>query len=235
MRSEGIPDAALYRAAAAGLVVGATLTLLSSLLWPETTDSSVPGFIAGRLHYPTAIVGVILLVVCLPSVFLRVRKRRGATLALCGTSLVLVAWLGLSFGLGFAAGIGLTSRVGFITLLALPWSVMLPLPQLVLESGPALPNLFFIISALVVGLGGVLLGTALLRAGALGRAAGLALIVCTVPSVITGFLPLPGTLSGSGEALYMVGFLWSGVALWRISGPALPDVSARPQEVAPVG
>lgn len=225
------PEGGLYRAAAGGLMVGGVLTLLSSLVSPETTQTPVRGGVAGTLFYPAVIVGVVLVVVCLPALSLLLRRGNGGTFALCGTLLVVAAGVGLVFGLGFAAGLGLTSGLSFVTLLALPWSVMLPLPQLAINGGPALPNVFFVLSIAVVSLGGLLLGVALLRVGALGRAAGVSLIACTVLSVIVGFLPLPGILNGSGEAIYMSGFLCAGLALWRVSAPPPPDVSTRPEGV----
>jgi hypothetical protein len=216
-------------------VAGAALTLLSSLLPTETPDTSGIVAFASQLDYPTEIVGVILLVVCLPVVFLRLRKAKGAPLALCGTVLTVAAGVGLTFGLGFAAGMGLAFRLGLITLLALPWSVMLPLPQVAIGSGFVLPNIFFISSTVVVGLGGVLLGVAMLRAGVLGRATGVALIVATVLSVIIGLLPLPQIPIGSAEAAYMIGLGWAGIALWRVSRPVPADVGACPKEVASIG
>lgn len=229
------PESTLYRAAAGGLQLGAALTLLSSVLSPETTGTPLQAAVATPLYYPTATVGVTLVVLCLPALFLRLRQGKGAAPALCGTLLIVAAGMGLAFGLGFAAGLGIPSRLGFITLLALPWSVMLPLPQLGIDGGPALPNVFFILFTAVVGLGGVLLGVATLRARALGCAAGVALISCTVLSVIVGFLPLPGMLNGGGEAVYMSGLVCAGVALWRASTPASSDVTARRDQAVPIG
>ena len=230
-REAGLPESALYRAAAGGLLVGAVLTLLSSLLSPEATGTPPQGTLATPFYYPTAIVGVTLVVLCVPALFLRLREGKGAVLAMCGTLLMVAAGIGLAFGLGFAAALGLTSRVGFITLLALPWSVMLALPPFAVDGGPALPNVFFILSIGVVGLGGVLLGVAMLRAKTLGRATGVALISCAVLSVVLGCLPLPAALSGGGgEAAYATGLVCGGVALWRASGPARSDED--PQRVA---
>ena len=191
-------ESALFRLSSIGVVVGAVLIGLASLV---PSDEDVKAAVAGGVYYPMSIamlVGGVLLIAGWPAVYLRQRARSGV-LGLVGMLLV------------FGAGATLTIGFTFTQVMIFPWLASLPVTNAQLSQGPPAINVFFPVATLVVTVGGVLFAVATLRARVFPRWVPIAFIVLAVASFAANFA---GPLEVVGEALFMVGFVLYGIALW---------------------
>jgi hypothetical protein len=147
-----------------------------------------------------ALIGQLFMLMGLPGIAVRQASEAGG-LGLAG------------FVLTFLGGFLLTS-FSVIALVIFPW-LMQAAPNL-LNSGPA-PSLFnfFLVANILFGVGGLLLGIAVMRSGVLPRAAGLLLLVGAILNAAA--FPLNGLLSTIlntlAFVLFAAGLGWIGYNL----------------------
>jgi hypothetical protein len=180
----------LYRWSGTTLIVGGLLSLVSStlnaILFPDTNPTpqqllSVPWLIAEILLFA----GLLLIVMGFPGSYLRQAARAGR-LGFVGS---LLLWLGVLLALGFS--------VVRITL----WPYLAQLAPNVLPLGGQGPVagflLWILVPWLLLSLGSLLLGAAVLRARAFPLWPGILLLIAGILSILTFILPP----SGIGEIL----------------------------------
>lgn len=203
----------LFRLSAFGLAAGAIVVAVAGLLSPQGDN---PANVVGAMFYATtiaSIVGGVLIMAAWPATYLFQREKSGI--------LGLVAMLTV-----FAAGMALTVAGGIMNVLVLPGLVHASKGTVnaVFNSVGA----FYPIASIVVSLGGILFGVAVLRAGVYSRALGIGFIVLAVASFALGFANLPGVLGNLGLVAYMVALLWTAVELGTKSAGTSPAVSTTP-------
>ncbi len=137
----------LFRIAAAGLIAGAVITALASLVSPQNSDS-ITAAVASPFFYPSGLgvtLGGIAIVLCVPAVYIRQHASSGV-LGLIGAILIV------------AGGMALTVFVNLFDVIAMPWVIGLHLTSSQLQGGPPAFNIFWPVASIAVTLGGVLLG-----------------------------------------------------------------------------
>ncbi len=213
-------QAALYRIAAAALLVGAVLVTVGNLLAPQ---GGARAAVASGAYYPAAIVvllGGLLVMASLPAIYLR-QRAESSVLGLTGIVAILVSAMPLTVGFPL------------VQVLVYPWLATMDISNAALNDGPTVFTVFFAVASAVVSLGGVLFGVATIRARVFSRRLGIGFIVLTAASFVLGFLSLPGgggihmswwwaTTGTFGVVAYMVALAWYAVEL-------LQSASGKPQ------
>lgn len=191
-------ESTLYRLGSVGVVLGAVLIALASLVpMPEDLKASA----ASGMYYLVAIgmlVGAVLLIAGLPALYLR-QHRESGVLGLVGFLLMLGPAIVITVGLAFAQT------------LIFPWMATLPLSASQFGQGPPALGVFFPVATVLVAVGGVLFGIATLRARVFPRWTGISFIALVVISLAANFA---GPVEVAAEAVYMVALIAFGVALW---------------------
>lgn len=182
-KPRGVSPAALVRSGGLLAIAAGASMVLSPLVHPESSQSAA--WVPVHLLHFATLIGVLLALVGISARQLREAGR-------LGLSAFLVAFLGTAMSLLegrehlFSHDFGQGTPVGL-------W-------QLILTS-------------FVFGIGYVLLGVAVFRAGVLPRGAG---ILLAVGGPIVAFSPPIGVLAviAVGHALFGLGLAWAGYALW---------------------
>jgi hypothetical protein len=196
----------LYRYGGLALIVGAVLGIIgevvTNLVFPgndptATQNSTYVAFTAILL------IGELLLLIGMPSI-----PARQATHA---------TWLSpVGFALTLAGGIMFTGFT-IVTLVIFPW-IAQAAPNLMSANAPPPSGMltFFLSASILFGLGGLLLGIDVMRAGVLPRTAGLLLMIGAILNAAN--FPLQGLLGSIvgtvSFVLFAVALAWMGYAMY---------------------
>jgi hypothetical protein len=193
----------LYRASGLTLLLGAVLFIIGSILSFAAPPLAPLWLVATGVW----ISGMALLLLGLPGIVARQVTRAG--------------WLGfVGFLLTFLGWFLLTSFYVVDNLILSPWlDALAPHVYAQWFFNPAVAVSIHVADSLL-GVGGVLLGIATMRAGVLPRWAGLLLIAAAV-AAFGGFVI--GNLTIVAEGLVGLGLGWIGYALWTAQGEAVPQ------------
>jgi hypothetical protein len=199
-----MPSTNLYRSTGLALLFGAVLGIVGNVLSSVLFPGNDPRQFQTSLFVIVTLVGLIgqmFLLMGLPGMAARQAPYAGP-LGLVG------------FALTFLGGLLFTS-FSVIGLVIFPWLAQAA-PNLLAGNGPP-PTVFvfFLIASILFGLGGLLLGIAVMRGGVLPRSAGLLLLVGAVLNAAA--FPLNGLLSTVVSTvafvLFSAGLGWIGYAL----------------------
>ena len=97
-------------------------------------------------------------------------------------------------------------------------------PSLVNGQPPTSLFIFFLLDGLMLFLGGVLLGIAILRSATSARWSGLALLLGALVSFAGNFLPNP--TSDLGTVLFLIGLIWLTAGQWSRQAVATKEAAA---------
>lgn len=184
--------ATLYRLSGMSLLIGSLLTILGSV--PSLIAASSNTIAGGGALLRS--IGLMLFVLGLPGMYTRIAQRAGI--------------LGL---LGFIA-----TLFDFLIRIALQpiYAIMLPFlaahaPALAKGGPPQGVFILFVVQALLALIGGILLGSAIIRATIPPRWAGLVIIAGALLSFIGNFLGQP--IKNVGVMIVLAGFAWLAVGM----------------------
>lgn len=204
----------LYRLSGLALLPGALLFLIGQVLSAvPQADASLPTQQTNALYLTLTLLsflGMALLVLGLPGIVARQAVRAG--------------WLGwVGFLLVFLSGLLYLSDtvIGF---LVISWlSVNAPHVMIQWFSDNAAYFVYEAVESLLLAAGGVLLGTATMRAKVLPRWAGLFLMVAVILDLVGFALPdmLSTIVTSVASVLLALAFGWFGYALWLTKGATL--------------
>ena len=193
----------LYRASGLALLLGAVLFIIGSIL----SFAGAPLTPLWLVMTGLWISGMVLQLLGLPGIVARQASRAG--------------WLGfVGFLLTFLGWFLLTGFYVVDDLIMSPWlNALAPHVYTQWFVNPAVGVSIHVANSLL-GVGGVLLGMATMRAGVLPRWAGLLLIAAAV--VALGSFVI-GSLTSVAVGLVVLGLGWMGYALWTTKGEAVPQ------------
>jgi predicted DNA-binding transcriptional regulator len=194
----------LYRASGLALLLGAALVIIGlALATVFKTDTPL-----GTVMIGVASCGIALLTLGSPGIVARQASRAG-WLGFFGFLLLLLNWL-LLLGVG-----------AMLELTILPWlGAYAPQVSTQLLSTDAALAVYIGVRYVLLVLGGVLLGSATMRAGVFSRWAGLLLIAGAVLAPASYALVLFSTMA---NVLVSLALGWMGYTLWTTKGEAVPQ------------
>jgi hypothetical protein len=199
-------SANLYRWSGLALLVGAIVAIignvLSAVLFPGNVNPPPSQMTVSTILGLLSLIGQMPALIGLAGLAVRQAREAG------GLGLV-------GYALTFFGGFLLTS-FQVVAIVVFPW--LFQVAPNAANSGPP-PSFFtfFLISNILFGVGGLLLGLAVMRGGVFPRTAGLLLLIGAVLNAL-GF-PLNGVLSTIVSTvsfvLFAVGLAWMGYVLWQ--------------------
>lgn len=214
----------LFRVSGISLLLGALINLIAALLvfFVNTSFTASPATFQSPLwstHYSLSFASIALTLIGLPAFYLRMRGQRGDRLGFFGLLFIV---FGTFLILGMAGY--------FVSVLPL---VAAKAPQILTASLVSSGfGIFPLGGTLLLTIGTILLGIAVLRAKVFPALVGILLLVWTVLNLANFFLQsgLPATLVGLLSAIAWAGaYGWVGLMLVQQSGTTAAEAAYQPQ------
>jgi len=196
----------------AALIGGALLVVvdvLDGVFFFRTTEAAAMGSTAWIIFDVLDVLLLVLLSLGVVGIYLYQAKQTGA--------LGMIGFLVFFFGLALMSGAVRSSA--FI----LPWLAVAAPPELLAAEPTGVLYAGFLLTIVLLALGGLLYGLASLRAGVLPRGASVLLMIAAVLAAVMQFLEIPFAGVFVGAAL-----AWMGYALWYAAADepdAIPDMA----------
>jgi len=214
----------LYRASGMALLVGS----ISGLLWTLISAFIVPLVTPDPYGNPIFLIASLFLLIAAILI-------SSGLVGLYVSQSARVGWLGFAgFVLLFVGTLLLGVGFGFISTSVLPW-ITTHAPELLVGSLPPLLYFFALVGALLIVLGAIALGIAMILAKNRPLWPALALVLAGVAGLL-GLLPLPTSKNIPAilsAALLFIGLGWSGYIQWKEADPVVETMAADVVEAMP--
>lgn len=206
----------LYRASGMALLVGS----ISGLLWTLVSAFIVPLVTPDPFASPIFLIASLLLLIAAILI-------SPGLVGLYVSQYARVGWLGFAgFVLLFVGTLLLGVGFGFISAAVLPW-ITTHAHELLVGSLPPLLYFFAVVGALLIVLGAIALGIAMILAKNRPMWPAIALVLAGVAGLL-GLLPLPTSKNIPAilsAVLLFVGLGWSGYIQWKEPDPVVETIA----------